>query len=305
MAFATSTNLTDRRRIGRNGNWPSLIGIHTMEAPEAGQTAENVAAYFKRVDASSHWCVDNNSRVRVVRDEDTAWTMPPTNAWSLNIEMAGYAGQTARQWDDAYSNSVLDIAAVCAAEWCRKYNITVRRLTTSELLGRQKGLAGHIDVNRAFRASDHSDPGANFPWIEFLARIRSKLGQVSPAPAPGPAPKPPAGRRNSLPFQTAVRATADNMWGPDTDKHANALIGASGFNGEAKRFPYGILFAQNVVGTNPDNHWGPNSKAATTATVRNAQKALFQMGFDPKGADGGWGPNTDKAYQAARQACHI
>lgn len=302
MAFTTSTNLTTQRRIGRGGNRISLIGIHTMEAPEAGQTAENVAAYFKRVQASSHWCVDNNSRVRVVRDEDTAWTMPPTNGWSLNIEMAGYAGQTVRQWDDAYSNSVLDIAAVCAAEWCKKFGIPIRRLTTSQLLARAPGLAGHVDVNRAFRASDHSDPGPAFPWAEFLSLVHKHAG----SPVRAPVPAEGSGKPYCVPFQAAVRADPDNMWGSNTDKNATALIGVSGYVGNGdNRFPYGVLFAQKVVGTNPDNHWGPMSKDAMTRTVIAAQKALFKMGFNPKGADGLWGTNTNTAYQAARRACHI
>lgn len=89
----TRTNLTTRRHVGRRAP-VSLIAIHTMEAPEAAQTAENVANYFKRVDASAHWCVDNDSRVRVVKDEDTAWTLPGANSRSLNIEIAGYASRT-------------------------------------------------------------------------------------------------------------------------------------------------------------------------------------------------------------------
>lgn len=299
MAFATSTNLTTRRRVGRSGYNPSLIGIHTMEAPEAGQTAENVAAYFKRVDASSHWCVDNNSRVRVVRDEDSAWTMPPTNSWSLNIEMAGYAGQSNIQWHDGYSLAVLDIAAVCAAEWCKKYGIPVRRLTSAQLLRKEKGFAGHVDVNRAFRESDHSDPGPNFPWRDFFNLVNKHLGRT-------PAPAGAGGRKNCTAYQAAIRVAADNMWGKDTDKNSTALIGASGFAGDGdNRFPYGILFAQKVVGTNPDNHWGPMSKDATKRTVVKAQQALTSMGFDTKGADGIWGPNTESAYEAARKACHI
>jgi hypothetical protein len=269
-----------------------------MEAPEAGQTAENVAAYFKRVDASSHWCVDNNSRVRVVRDEDTAWTMPPTNDWSLNIEMAGYAGQSNIQWHDGYSLAVLDIAAVCAAEWCKKYTIPVRRLTSAQLQAKQKGFAGHVDVNRAFRASDHSDPGPNFPWRDFFNLVNKHLGHA-------PASAPAGGRKNCTAFQTAVRTDADNMWGSNTDKNAVTLIGATGYGGENNRFPYGVLYAQKVVGTNPDNHWGPMSKDAMKRTVTNVQKALTGMGFDTKGSDGLWGPNTDSAYQAARKTCHI
>jgi N-acetyl-anhydromuramyl-L-alanine amidase AmpD len=304
MAFTTSTNLTTRRRVGRSGYNATLIGIHTMEAPEAGQTAENVAAYFKRVDASSHWCVDNNSRVRVVKDEDSAWTMPPTNSWSLNIEMAGYAGQSNIQWHDGYSLAVLDIAAVCAVEWCKKYDIPVRRLTSAQLLRREKGFAGHVDVNRAFRASDHSDPGPNFPWRDFFNLVNKHLGQEPARPSAG---APAGGRKNCTSFQTAIRTPADNMWGKDTDKNANALIGVSGFYGDAesRRFPYGVTFAQKVVGTNPDNHWGPMSKDAMKRTVTNAQKALTGMGFNTQGSDGIWGPNTDSAYQAARKACHI
>ena len=42
---ATRINLTARRHIGRRAPI-SLIAIHTMEAPEAAQTAENVANYF-------------------------------------------------------------------------------------------------------------------------------------------------------------------------------------------------------------------------------------------------------------------
>ena len=97
----TRTDLTTRRHVGRRAPI-SLIAIHTMEAPEAAQTAENVANYFKRVDASAHWCVDNDSRVRVVKDEDTAWTLPGANSRSLNIEIAGYAKQDADDWEDEY-----------------------------------------------------------------------------------------------------------------------------------------------------------------------------------------------------------
>ena len=295
MTLVTTTNLTDRCYKGRDGYPPSLIGIHTMEAPEAGQTAENVANYFKTIDASSHWCVDNNSRVRVVRDEDGAWTMPPTNRWSLNIEMAGYAGQTSVQWADAYSLATLDNVAVCAAEWCRKYAIPVRRLTYNQIAGHYKGFAGHIDVNNVFHGSNHTDPGAAFPWPHFLSLVNGHLNNI---PVPQPSGKP-----NCTAFQLAVHTAADNMWGVNTDKNATAMIEATDFGGH--QFPYGVRFAQEAVGVVADGYWGPNSKAALTRTVTAAQNALKGMGFDPQGVDGIWGPNTDKAYQAARKACHI
>lgn len=297
MTLTTSTNLSPNKYDGHQGAI-TFIGIHTMEAPESGTTAESVAAYFKNpsLQASAHWCVDNNSRVRCVNDSDSAWTMPPVNGTSLNVEMAGYAGQTAVQWDDAYSDSTLDNVAVCVAEWCRKYRIPVRHLTKAQILNREKGIVGHVDINNAFHASDHWDPGPNFPWSRFLGLVNKHLGTT-------PAPPSSGTRPNCTSFQKAVRTTPDNLWGANTDKNATALIEATAFGGN--EFPYGVKFTQQVIGTLADGWWGGNSKTALTATVRAAQTALDAMGFDPQGIDGIWGPNTNAAYTRARTACHI
>lgn len=295
--FTTSKNLTDRCYHPRNDRI-SLIGIHTMEAPEAGDTAEAVANYFKTVDASAHWCVDNNSRVRVVEDTDGAWTMPPTNNYSLNVELAGYAGQNPKQWADAYSQAALDIAAVCVAEWCVKYNIPIRHLTAAQIAAKEKGIAGHIDVNNVFHGSTHWDPGPDFPWDEFLALVAKHAGTVVVPPT-----HPPTSRPSCVALQRAVHTPADNLWGTNTDKSFTALIEASNFGGN--QFPYGVVFTQHVVGTTEDGVWGPNSNAAHTVTVRLVQEILNGMGFNAGAADGFWGPNTDRAYQAARNACHI
>lgn len=182
MAFKTATMLTDKRYRGRvGGGRIDLIGIHTMEAAEGPNTAENVARYFRTANASSHWCVDNNSRVRVVNDGDTAWTLPGANSRSLNIEMAGYAGQTASQWDDKYSNDMLEIAAVCCAEWCKKYDIPVRLLTDAQVRSGYKGFVPHSQISRVYKKSSHWDPGPNFPWAKFLGLVNSHLsGTTSP-----------------------------------------------------------------------------------------------------------------------------
>jgi N-acetylmuramoyl-L-alanine amidase len=295
--FTTTVNLTDRCYKGRGGRVPTLIGIHTMEAPEAGSTAENVANYFKTVDASAHWCVDNNSRVRTVNDADGAWTMPPTNLYSLNVELAGYAGQSPLQWEDGYSIAALEIAAVCVAEWCRKYDIPVRHLTAGGIDAGEKGIAGHWDVNNVFHQSDHTDPGVNFPWQRFLYNV-SKLVGTNFQPVP-----PTFGKPDCTRIQGAVHTAVDNQWGPDTDKHCTALIEASDFGGN--QFPYGVAFLQEVVGAKQDGVAGPVTWMAHTATVRKVQDALRAMRFDPGTTDGLWGPLTDKAYHAARSACHI
>jgi hypothetical protein len=101
-------------------------------------------------------------------------------------------------------------------------------------------------------------------------------------------------------FQAAVRAKIDNLWGAQTDMHANAMIAAT-----LGEFPHGIPFTQRVVGTSADGIWGPKSKAHLVDTIREAQNALTCMGFNTRGADGTWGEKTDIAYREARKACHI
>lgn len=365
----TKTDLTTRRHIGRNGITPNLIGIHTMEAAEGPNTAESVAKYFKTVNASSHWCHDNDSRVRVVEDKDTAWTLPGANNRSLNIELAGYAKQTAADWADAYSINLLEGAALSAAEWVVKYGIPIRRLTDAQIASNLPGFAGHADVNRVYKQSSHWDPGPSFPWDYFLNRVQAQvqiLGGYTPAvPVPStpsysnegfseayiaarqneakqlgysldadgklgpisrkvfsdfqaskglvvdgiPGPKTKAAlidavaaakpkRPDCRPVQRALRVADDNSWGPNTDKHGDALREASGWGGVD--FPYGVAFAQAVVGTPQDNSWGPKSVRAHDVTTANVQNALKEMGYDPGPSDGKWGPSTEAAYQAAR-----
>src|SRR4051794_37904817 len=93
-----------------------LLVIHDMEAPETGDTAENVAHYFANQPkgssgSSAHYCIDNNSVVQCVRDHDVAWHAPGANHDGLGFEHAGYARQTAQEWNDAYSKSMLLLSA--------------------------------------------------------------------------------------------------------------------------------------------------------------------------------------------------
>ncbi|MEU4703291.1 peptidoglycan recognition protein family protein [Nonomuraea dietziae] len=160
-----------------------VIVVHTMESPEGATTAEDVARYFSRLPAgrpaSAHLCVDNNSTVRCVSDSNTAFAAPGANADGLHIELAGRAGQTSTQWEDAYSSALLDNAARNVATWCKKYNIPARRITRAQLRAGHKGICGHVDVSAVYRRSDHWDPGPNFPWDRFINRVRQHLGHAT------------------------------------------------------------------------------------------------------------------------------
>jgi N-acetyl-anhydromuramyl-L-alanine amidase AmpD len=144
-----------------------------MEAPEKGETAENVARFFQTTanPASAHLCIDNNSIVQCVLDNDIAFAAPGANQDGIHLELAGFARQTRSEWLDPYSTLVLENAANAAAQYCLKYNIPVKRLTNEELRLGQKGIVGHVQVSQVFKKSTHTDPGKDFPWDHFIARV--------------------------------------------------------------------------------------------------------------------------------------
>lgn len=329
----TRTDLTTRRHVGRKSPI-SLIGIHTMEAPEAKQTAENVAAYFKRVDASAHWCVDNDSRVRVVKDEDTAWTLPGANSRSLNIEIAGYAKQDPDDWADEYSINALDNAALCAAEWCEKYDIPIRKLTDAQIRDGAKGFAGHVDVNRVYKLSTHWDPGPSFPWDYFLGRVAHFVKVPNPTD-PKPSDKKPTTWNNkgfSLSYIRSqqkmlkelgfYKGTVDGYLGPQTDDAVRDFqkqygLEVDGLPGPAtnkkllseidKKTPpakSSITSLQKAVRAATDNSWGADTDKRLRVVMSSSQYAGRKFPFGVKYTqsvvgtkqDGFWGKNSIAAH---------
>ena len=60
-------------------------------------------------------------------------------------------------------------------------------------------------------------------------------------------------------IQRAVAAVEDMVWGPDTDKRADAVRMASAMHGV--QFPHGAAYTQAVVRVDTDGVWGNDSRA--------------------------------------------
>lgn len=181
-------------RAARRNGAPNLIVVHDGETNEGPTAAEGMAAYFAsgNTTGSAHICVDDNSGVRCAGDGERTNGAGGVNdspdARALHIEQAGRAGQSASEWDDAYSRAVVENCADVLAQWTSldKYP-HIRRvfLTAAQLrAGERDGITTHREVTAAgFAGNDgHSDPGPNYP----LDRLMALVVGVAPAPPPPP-----------------------------------------------------------------------------------------------------------------------
>lgn len=161
------------------GRRVDLVVIHSMEAPEKPATAENVARWFagpSAPKASAHYCVDQDSIVQGVLERDVAWAAPGANHDGIQVELAGYARQTRSDWFDPPSRAMLERQVVpLVADICRRHRIPAVWLTATDLQAGAKGITSHVNVSRAFRRSDHTDPGAGFPHDWLIAQVRELL----------------------------------------------------------------------------------------------------------------------------------
>lgn len=151
-----------------------LVVMHCMEAPEKPNTAENVGLFFKRGESrsSAHIGVDSDSTVQYVKDNDVAWAAPGVNNDGIHIEMAGMSAQSLREWTDQYSTLMIERAANAAAQYCVKYDLPPLHLTNEQLKAGKKGIIGHYQATAMYKPNNgHTDPGKNFPWAFFMARV--------------------------------------------------------------------------------------------------------------------------------------
>ncbi len=172
--FVESPNKTETP-----GRTVDAVVMHTMEIAERPDAAMICARWFGTSvsKVSAHYCVDAKTVIQCVREKDIAWHARGGNANTIGVELAGFARQSAKDWEDAYSTAVLRHASTLVADVCRRHRIPVRWLEGDDLAAGRRGITGHAEVSAAYRKSDHWDPGPGFPVESFLDRVR-RAGQV-------------------------------------------------------------------------------------------------------------------------------
>lgn len=183
-----------RTRKRRPSEGPAhLIVLHTSEQPKATTTSAQSLASFIATPATSvntasyHYGVDLDDVVTLVDEDDIAYHAPP-NWRGIGICLTGAA---ARDWtgvtDGVDDTPELELAAAKVADICHRRSIPVRLLGVEQMRAGERGIVGHVDVSAAWGQTNHTDPGAGFPWASFLALVNRYLTIATPKePTPMP-----------------------------------------------------------------------------------------------------------------------
>lgn len=103
-------------------------------------------------------------------DANIAWHAPP-NPHSIGIEICSEVTYTREQWLSPQVWPAVLRAAQRTRELCQRHDIPLKKIGPADLLSGARGICGHVDVSQAWHQSTHTDPGPNFPWVEFIVAV--------------------------------------------------------------------------------------------------------------------------------------
>lgn len=151
------------------------VVIHDTE----GDTAAGAASWFAnpKSEGSANLAVDGKECFRPVDDLEIPWAAPPLNTKGFHIEIAGHRSFTHDEW--MAHEPALRRAAWKAAQRALLYNVPIRQVGRVGLLLRRKGFTSHAAISAAWKMSDHTDPGPNFPWTIFMSYVKEAAAQQS------------------------------------------------------------------------------------------------------------------------------
>ena len=159
--------------VGRGGTDVSLLVIHTCAGAYAGCWSWlNTPAPTNPNKTSAHYVVsENGAEVSALVDEvNTAhhvgkpWMGSSTNIRSVGIEHGGFSYQGTNVWSAGQINTSIKLSC----------DIVKRQAIIQD----RNHIIGHYQPDPVNRATD---PGTNFPWTDYMARIAACTGGTTPS----------------------------------------------------------------------------------------------------------------------------
>lgn len=152
----------------------NLIVLHSTE----GDTAAGAAGWWQspKSAGSAHVVVDDTSCFRAVPDNVWSWgAMGGTaNERGLHIEIAGWARYSRAEWLSRMER--LKKAAAVVWNWGQTYGIPMRFVDAAGLKRGESGITTHVEITKAFKVDNHTDPGKGFPIDVFMELVGGDLG---------------------------------------------------------------------------------------------------------------------------------
>ena len=152
----------------------------------AAGVAHATALYFRTQAAggSAHYVHDaGGNEEHCVPEDVIAWHAPP-NQHSIGDEICSEPSYTRDQW---LSNAVwpaVRASALRCREVCDRYGLPKVKIGAADLLAGAHGVCGHVDVSNAWHQTTHWDPGANFPWDDYMAVVNGQDPEGDDLPTP-------------------------------------------------------------------------------------------------------------------------
>lgn len=146
------------------------VVIHGTVSPTVVGGARATASYFQSPGAGglAHYVVDPAEIIACAQEETVCWHAPP-NQDSIGIELCDPVDADPARWADSAHQAMLVLAAKLTVDICHRWSVPTVQIDVAGLLAGQRGICGHVDVAQAWHQSDHHDPGAGFPWAQFMA----------------------------------------------------------------------------------------------------------------------------------------
>ncbi|MCT9932459.1 N-acetylmuramoyl-L-alanine amidase [Planotetraspora sp. A-T 1434] len=184
------------------------IVIHATVSPCVRGGARSVAVFFQSDSAggSAHYVVDPGEVIQCYTERTICWHAPP-NTGSIGVELCDPQKGPGSRWGDAAHEAMLQQAARLVRQIAARWDVPLRQLSVADVKAGRRGICGHADVSKAFRKTDHTDPGEAFPWDHFMDLVKGEEPKPVPTPEHDDNPVPE--------FERTLRVASPMLRGDD------------------------------------------------------------------------------------------
>jgi hypothetical protein len=145
-----------------SGDGPTQALVNLLESP--GDRANGSGGLY----GSGYHAVTDGTGSYIDMADGTAgpFSAPPCNSDWWHVCMPGFANQTREQWLDPLSyGHIRGVAKFIHDKWIADGQSWGLSFVFADQLAKGiKGYTSHYQVSLAWRKSNHTDPGPNFPW---------------------------------------------------------------------------------------------------------------------------------------------